>query len=61
MNDLEQFHKDLTVLVNKSGINLTEIPDYLVSEYLINCLVVFNQTMLKNKQEEDKKSKLVIV
>ncbi len=61
MDNLQSFHKDLTVLVNKYKINLTDIPDFLVSEYLINCLVTLNQMMLKDRQIKDQESKILIV
>ncbi len=61
MDNLENFHKDLTVLLSKYKINLTEIPDFLIAEYMINSIVILNQTLLKNKQIEVKKSPILVV
>jgi len=42
---MEDFKKELEVLINKHSMeNDSNTPDYILAEYLTDCLMVFNKT-----------------
>jgi len=44
------FREDLTYMINKhSKENGSDTPDFLLAEYLENCLNVFDQIIIKRK------------
>lgn len=45
MNKYIEFKKDLEQLINKHSMeNGSNIPDFLLAEYLTNCLILFDNT-----------------
>jgi hypothetical protein len=47
---MEQFTKELTALINKYAIeNQSDIPDYILANYLVNCLQNFNEHIIDLK------------
>ena len=44
---MKQFTKELTALINKYSIkNQSDIPDYILANYLVNCLQNFNEHII---------------
>lgn len=44
--NLEEFKKDLGDLINRHSMeNGSDTPDFVLAEYLINCLLSFNQSV----------------
>jgi hypothetical protein len=51
MNNIEEFKKELTNLINKYNIESgSNTPDFIICEYLINCLLTFN-SIQKNREK----------
>lgn len=43
---MEDFKEKLEILINKHSMeNGSNTPDYILAEYLVNCLKAFNQSM----------------
>ncbi len=50
MNEID-FQRELTQLINKYSIeNYSNTPDFILAEYLINCLEAYNNAV--NKREK---------
>jgi hypothetical protein len=46
----EYFVKELTSLINRYSLeNLSDTPDFILSEFLWSCLEAFNRAMLQRK------------
>ena len=42
---LEEFKKELAGLINKYSLeNISNTPDYILSEYLVECLFIYGRT-----------------
>jgi hypothetical protein len=51
MNPYQEFQKELTSLLNRTGMdNWCNTPDFLLSDYLTNCLSAYREAHEKGKQ-----------
>jgi hypothetical protein len=51
VNIPEGFQADLTALINKYSLeNGSNTPDFLLADYLVDCLAVFNVTMARRER-----------
>lgn len=51
MNNKETLEKELTTLLNKHCVeNDSNTPDFILAQYLMECLILFNRTIMKRSQ-----------
>ena len=49
-NNMEEFAKELTSLINKHCVeNETNTPDFILSDYLMNCLEAYHSLNIKKE------------
>lgn len=52
------FHKDLTDLINRYSLETTSnVPDFILADYLISCLKAFDKTNVKSNNWHSKGSR----
>lgn len=48
MPDIEGFRQELTSLINRYSLeNLSNTPDFILADYLVDCLETYSQTVTK--------------
>jgi hypothetical protein len=54
--NMEEFEKELTILINKYSIeNESDTPDYLLAKFLVKCLHAYGVTVLNRDEYYDEK------
>jgi hypothetical protein len=50
-NEMEEFEKDLAILINKHSIeNKSDTPDFVLARYLVKCLQSYESAILKRDE-----------
>ena len=48
---MEEFEKDLTILINKHSIESeSDTPDFVLAKYLVKCLQAYESTVVKRDE-----------
>ena len=60
MNQMSDFRQDLTNLINiHSKENESNTPDFILAQYLLDCLTLFNSTFDSRKKWYERKDETI--